>query len=140
MICSQCKEKTNSLRHCEDASLCDDCYAQTLTGHFACKECGKHYHSSMTGAELREGLCFSCDFWMEKVDWENDPEERDRCVRIEGNHYHLSEGKFRGFGGRAFRIQFTNGRIVEHNNLWHQGDIPKHFQERLPNNAKFLST
>lgn len=138
MSCSRCKDKTNSLKN----NLCEDCCAKDMPGHFACKECGKHYHSSMTGSTLREGLCFKCNFWMDKVAWENDPEEKLRCVRVSGKHYHISEGFgfSKGFGGSKFCIQFKDGRLVQTSNLWHQGDIPAHFKKRLPDNAEFNFT
>jgi len=47
------------------------------------------------------------------------------------------DGDFRGFGGKEFKITFKDGREMTCNNLWHRGEIPERFLERLPDNAVF---
>lgn len=42
-------------------------------------------------------------------------------------------------GGRKFHIQMHDGQVIETTELWHQGTIPEHFRERLPDNANFLN-
>lgn len=40
-----------------------------------------------------------------------------------------------GFGGQHWIVRFTGGRVVETNNLLHQGPIPEKFWPRFPVNA-----
>lgn len=35
-------------------------------------------------------------------------------------------------------ILFENGMIAETNQLWHQGTVPEHFYDLIPNNAVFI--
>lgn len=81
--------------------------------------------------------CFTCNFWAEKIEAVNDP----RSVRIDGGHYWIGDedptNRFRGFGGRRFNIKFHDGREVQTTNLWHQGQIPEHFRDILPDNAEW---
>lgn len=64
-------------------------------------------------------------------------------VRVNGKHYmdggstELTSSR-NGFGGSLFRVKFHDGRYLETNNMWHQGTIPDHFKERLPDNAVFV--
>lgn len=132
--CQTCSNRVSSLR----GGQCDSCYAKTLEGHFFCKECNDAYHSSLTGATLREGLCFKCDFWTEKVEWSHN-EKEEMPIRIAGGHYRPGIANHKGgFGGTNFLIRMNDGRIFGTRNLWSQGPIPKHFRERLQDNAKFL--
>jgi hypothetical protein len=88
-------------------------------------------------SELREkNICFTCHFWLEKVALKDDP----RVARIDHVHYMIFPPKtngFRGFGGRMFTIQFEH-ITVRTSNLWYQGEIPEHFWDQLPDNAKFV--
>jgi hypothetical protein len=43
-------------------------------------------------------------------------------------------GGFRGFGGSKFTFD-KNLTIIDSTNVWFGGDIPKHFWDRIPNNA-----
>ena len=139
--CKDCGQKSTVLH----GKRCDDCHAQTIPGNFVCKECGEHYHPSMTGAKLRPDLCFGCNFWMEKVEWSLDPQEAPYCIRVNGAHYNvgaINPKNFRGFagyGGTQFNIKTFDGRYFSTRNMWHQGDIPEHFKDRLPDNAEFVS-
>jgi hypothetical protein len=92
----------------------------------------------------REGVCFGCAFWLVKTrdTWTKDPS----TVRTEKyQHYHIGDEKadgpkdWRGHAGHPFRITFNDGRVVETTNLWAQGEIPEHFRDRLPPNAKVES-
>jgi len=108
-----------------------------------CQECGKreelHWIPEVNEALVKYQLCFKCNFWREKVLIKDEP----RVARIDGRHYQVGQehapgyGGFRGFGGTGFTIVFDDGRKVKTTNLWHQGTIPKHFKERLPDNAHF---
>lgn len=113
-----------------------------MTDKELCKECGGDL---IEGRSIRypchdHGLCFTCYFWLEKLEWHKagDP----NAVVVDGTHYHIgpetTSGMFKGFGGRRFEIEFFNGRKVTTTNLWCQVDIPESWRERLPNNARFL--
>jgi hypothetical protein len=43
-----------------------------------------------------------------------------------------------GHGGRLFTIEYTDGTVVETNNLWYQGPIPEWLHSRFQVNAQFL--
>ena len=50
-----------------------------------------------------------------------------------------STGPFKGFGGRKFTFQrISDNSIVESCNVWCEGDVPKHFRDRTPDNAIML--
>ena len=112
-----------------------------------CKEFGLHEKRQYlpdVAKRLRErGLCHGCDFWQGKVDLRTDAQEASRLVRTpDHEHFHIgpsASNASRGFGGRAFIVEFFDGRKVETNNLWSQGTIPAHFRERLPPNANLRS-
>lgn len=106
-----------------------------------CKECGKKIETTFVHSESLKimGLCNSCHRWGELCN-------RDRllkdCVRINGKHYIVgpeddTRRQWRGYGGSKFRIRKFDGGEIVTTNLWHQGDIPDHFRERLPDNAEF---
>jgi hypothetical protein len=108
-----------------------------------CTECGKQETGSWIGScgkRLKElGYCFHCDFWLGYT------RQRDnfRVARIDGVHYYVGkeencDKRWKGFGGRRFKIRFHDGREVETDNLWCQGGIPAEFKDRLPDNAIFL--
>jgi hypothetical protein len=112
-----------------------------------CKMCGTIYSADYiepTRTELIErGECFFCNFWynLSVKDKTGDP------VIINKSHYQVgpdddSPESWKGHGGRLFKIQMNDGRIVETNNLWSQGDIPDHIIEHcgevFHDNAVFI--
>jgi hypothetical protein len=107
-----------------------------------CKECDSIVtliYSKLTNEKMEEKqLCFSCNFWQEFVEYDR-PEPR---YIIEGEHYIVlpeePRTSLRGYGGKKFTIETDNGSILFTTNLWHQGTVPEHFRDRLPNNAKFI--
>lgn len=108
-----------------------------------CTECSKqveqHFSNPVQTNMNTRHLCFHCLFWTEYVDLIDNPTH----LRIEHNHYVVgkeTESVFggRGFGGRRFTIKRNDGTLVTTTNLWHQGQIPVHFQERLPDNAVWV--
>lgn len=107
-----------------------------------CKECGVRSTLSWNGLknyQLKQaGLCFDCEFWIRKIDW-----DVLNVVRVNHHHYHIAEAApgeyFRGHGGRSFRVYFFDGRVVESQNVWSQGEIPERFWDRLPDNAELVS-
>jgi len=108
-----------------------------------CKECGKReelcWNKKTNDTLTKYQLCFNCNFWREKIVIK----DRPKVARIGGNHYLIGMENepplmFRGFGGDKFTILFNDGQEVTTTNLWHQGTIPEHFKDRLPDNAKFV--
>lgn len=115
-----------------------------------CSECNAHpaddgYQKSKGD---RTDLCHHCFHWhglVEKRDGEpmsvrvngyhhqigDEPSEDDRVV-------HSTYGRL-GSGGARHVIGFLDGRpqIISHN-VWHQGAIPPHYRDRLPDNARWL--
>lgn len=108
-----------------------------------CSVCGSpfstNYFDDVKQELLRRHMCFHCNFWQDLAE-----RNHERHVRVDGKHYTIGDknagkSEFRGFGGRAFKIRFFDERgEVETTNLWHQGDIPIHFQKVMPNNAEFV--
>lgn len=112
-----------------------------------CRVCGNTIDLNFFNKKRLEKLqlCFTCDFWWEKIYWRanGDTYEGNRVARINNNHYTIhpdGSAAFEGHGGRKFVIKFDNGDEVTTHNLWHQGEIPKWFRPHLPNNAVFVDT
>lgn len=139
---------TNTCRVCKLEFLptrrwdqeCSDCAARCVV---ACIECGGSdpagYVPETRERMLARSLCFTCLFWLDRIEAQADPKA---CV-VNGNSYH-DAGKRTGtpdhclgFGGRQFRIVFTDGRVIETNNLFGQGPVPERFRDRLPDTARF---
>ncbi len=103
-----------------------------------CDCCGKKYETILDEDAYLWDNCFDCSFWLKKTIL---PKENEaRRVVVKGKHYMIATetgGGFKGFGGRPFRIRFFDGRGIDTNNLWYQGDIPPEFRVLLPDNAKF---
>ena len=100
-----------------------------------CCICGKEIEESFYGnAILCSSNCYNEHFWQTTLD--------DSAVIINQVCYHIgkenSTDPFRGFGGRKFKIQMNDGKIIETDNLWCGGDIPDSHRDRMPDNAKFI--
>lgn len=104
-----------------------------------CVECKKEikftYMDFMNEQMKSRQMCFNCNFWTDYMG-------RTDTIRIDGMHYVIAPDTtsgMKGYGGHEFKIKRfdTEGVIVTHN-LWHQGDIPAHFRDRLPDNAEFV--
>ena len=100
-----------------------------------CVICGKEIEKSMySNAVLCSSECFSENFWNECLD--------ETAIIIDGECYHDGGMKppvyqgFQGFGGRYFKIQMNDGRVIETNNLWCNGDVPP--ERNVQNNAIFI--
>lgn len=111
-----------------------------------CRECGEKerasYNQETRTQMVSKSLCFNCLFWLEYVDKANS----ERVIRVKQTHYHLptrliatGNKNWLGFGGIPWWIKTHDGRLIHTNNLWCQGGIPERFQDRLPDNAVFLS-
>jgi len=109
-----------------------------------CIKCGRiistAYRDSTTARLIEKNICFSCDFWSEKMSIK----DLEKVARINGSHYMIerddSTAYFRGYSGAEFKIRFNDGREVITHNLWFQGDIPEHFRDDLPDNAVFIQS
>ncbi len=102
---------------------------------YTCPCCGKSYTRRHTPDSYIRDNCFDCSFWLGKADYPDYMASHQ--VIINGEHFILgeAEGPFRGFGGRSYKIQFFDGRIIETNNLWGQGVVPARFRPMLQDNA-----
>ncbi len=60
-----------------------------------------------------------------------------RLVVANGRAYSIgsSGDDPKGFGGTRWVIRFHDGREIITDSLWHLGDIPAEWRERLPDNA-----
>jgi hypothetical protein len=107
-----------------------------------CLECGlpeDGNYCEPSKTELREKqLCFNCNFWTHLL--KDNPAE---VVVVGTNRYTigpvLPEGYrgFKGFDGAKVEIKFFGGREVTTCNLWHNGEVPVHFRDRIKPNAEF---
>lgn len=113
-----------------------------------CNLCEKsdtaHFDQETNHRMISKNICFTCDFWNEKVLWSMNPDMIHAAVRINGKHYLIIpesvSSPFLGCGGQEFKIQFIHDKfIVTTRNLWQQGDIPAHFRHLLPDNAIFVN-
>lgn len=117
------------------------CKEETKT----CPECKQESHDWKHYTNLRESYCFSCNFWQDLVE-EQLTKLDIYFLRIKGHHYqthkeekHRRYTKYNGFAGRQFIIKLDDTEeIFDTYNLWHQGKIPEHFRDRLPDNAEFV--
>lgn len=106
-----------------------------------CTRCGSpRDESKWTSGSLRAGLCHTCTFWAEKVEWRD--QKDPRAIRFRGVHYY--DGGNRpaardrwslGFSGAKWHIEMADGRVIETNNLWSQGGIPEDWRTELPDNC-----
>jgi len=106
-----------------------------------CNECGHPIwlgwiHNDVL-IEKRE--CFDCNFWTCLIEKGNNIVIRSGD---EIHHYAIGPEKvpgiINGFAGRWHIIEFSNGRVEKTCDLWHNGEIPRRFWDRLPINAKFI--
>lgn len=136
-----------------DLSKCQAVTKDDLTIVYYCHEDKRYYcanaerplqwnYSSPDYSSAVQHMEFVRKFWDEKVALADGPRKLD-VVRVNGTHYLIGDENadprgFRGFGGTRFYIRFNDGRLVQSTNLWCQGEIPKAYRDRLPDNAAFL--
>ena len=95
-------------------------------GHEVCEGCFTPRSKGWT--------CFTCEFWGGVA--------ADRAtVVVDGAAYSIGpeNEQFKGFGGRAFRVKYRNGKVRETSNLWYRGEVPPSHRAVLKDNAKFLN-
>lgn len=129
---------------------------------YTCTECRQpgdaNEYSGLKDRLHQAKLCFLCSFWLEKWHWAQagdvfpdlstsrwSEDGRNRIcdtmpvVRIGGEHFTFgpdaAPGEFRGHGGRQMTAIMHDGRVITSRNAWHQGTIPAHWRDRLPDNA-----
>lgn len=100
-----------------------------------CIICGKEIEKSeYMNAVLCSSECFHINFWNECLD--------DTAIIIDGECYHDGGKKpkeyrgFLGFGGDIFKIKKNSGEVIETNNLWYNGVVPK--DRKIKDNAVFI--
>lgn len=109
-----------------------------------CRKCKKDlkpdwfrgYGEVMSARLQKNHECHTCDFWREKIEGQS-----DRTVIVNGVHFVAGAGGkgIKGMGGQLHRIMFLeDGRYIETDDLWHQGEIPELFRPYLQDNAIFL--
>jgi len=147
MICTRCKKETHNGTHMEEGLVCYRCvnrekYDEGREDFFLCGICGEaDSPDNWLGNVLEEDLCFSCSFWVRHIyEYRN-----GKKVVIDGNMYSVGvevreRFAFKGFGGRQFEIQMKDsGKSFITSNLWHNGQVPDRFREKLPDNAVFIT-
>ena len=130
-------------------TLVSDLYQQLLPYKCKVEVCGRispecdpngFVEGAIKNKMVELGCCHTCAFWLIKKE-----EFSSKNFIIRGHHYtdcgKVDRKKVKGFlghGGRNFKIELFNGEVIETNNLWAQGDVPKYFRDILPDNAKFI--
>lgn len=88
-------------------------------------------------ALLKRKLCFTCNFWFERVE----RQRIDSAAFIAGGKAYAigmadPTNPFRGFGGASFFVTFFDTREdIVTSNLWCQGDVPPCWRSQLPDTA-----
>lgn len=91
--------------------------------------------------------CFYCAFWYNIHECDKDTD--DIAIPVVVNHSHWSyplsnQIRFEQSYGWSMLVPamhyilFEDGRIDKTNQLWHQGTVPEHFYDLIPNNAVFI--
>lgn len=99
---------------------------------YTCVVCGAEtteHHPEYIDAQR----CSDCAFWMMRIALNS-----ERVFQENGNSYFIGyETDYpKGFGGRCWRVEFTDGRPpMETDSLWHGGIVPDRFKAQLPDNA-----
>lgn len=105
---------------------CDDCGARDLLEGYSCE------------VQEQAGLCRTCLHWTDFA--ANQKREPWRYFVHRGEAYRIDgRGKvgsgFLGFAGAEWVIAWPDGHVEATNNLWHVGDVPRHWRGRLPDTA-----
>lgn len=112
-----------------------ECLACSMRTVLECRECGvpDTAHSMNREHLLRESLCFTCEVWTVRL------AEPPEIITEDGGYYAIGNGRgpksAKGFGGAEWTITFTDGRVVQTDDLWSGGQVPDWFRDRFPANA-----
>ena len=110
-----------------------------------CKVCGDIVDSDNFMSDIAKNMethqmCFHCNFWRDMLEKDAKRPSHTWCM-IDGTHYVIEPDDpgsyFQGFGGAKFQIEFNDGHKVITHNLWCQGEPPKEWIDKFPNNARF---
>jgi hypothetical protein len=91
--------------------------------------------------DVKEGTRMDAD---EDAFWAGQAGDRSDAVVIGHLHYRVKpdlNGRpgMAGFDGDLFSIRMlATGEVIQTRNLWHQGEIPPQWWERLPDDAEFV--
>ncbi len=99
---------------------------------------------SVPGDGLR-GYCSTCRFWLAKAgrplagtviaDMDDGSRHRFYFNPAEPVVHTENPSLLLGFGGTPWRVRFFDGRVVETNDLYGEGEIPARFHHMFPPNA-----
>ena len=140
------KGEVKEFKHCLNSEHC-----QGFVG------CAKDmYGRPISGYNVKEGLCFSCNHWEEL--YEKRLDKNVISIRVDGRHYQTCIGDinkppslYAGFGGRKFIVKMKELPVTKvwelgdisgefyTCNMWSQGTVPEYFRDKLPDNAEFLN-
>lgn len=111
---------------------------------FGCAKCGKeavnHYVGEIAMIMDEEGLCFECAYWV----WQHrlDYSGKRKFAIVDGYHYvlapHTDTNWLVGSCGQKYHFLFNNGEELVCDNVWHQGQVPEHFRDIMPDNATLI--
>ena len=121
----------------------EELYEKAPLAFKPCSVCGSpyalQYDKSHNARLLHHRMCFTCDFWREKV---ADYTKND--VVVAGHFYRLlnadpAAGRMLGHGGSKFFCRrLGETEIKEFNNVWHCGEVPPQYRDRLVDTAEFV--
>lgn len=107
-----------------------------------CKVCGRAYDLDKPhyAGHICSDACFNKNFWEEKIaHLDEHPIIDGVCYHLDRKNLHGGFAGFKGFGGRRFKIKFlATGEVVETTNLWHNGEVPAEYRDRMPDSAVFV--
>lgn len=120
-----------------NVTILDSQYKLTVSNR-VCRICDSvFYRDTKQNQHIPDNhACDECRHWYQMWEVRNEP----TTVRINGEHYIIGDinAKSKGLGGQKHKIAFFDGRVVETDNLWHQGSIPIVWaMYGLTDNAKF---
>jgi hypothetical protein len=105
-----------------------------------CRECGGLVSTSYNNRDqlIERNLCYGCDLWTDRVQLVKEDPTR---IIVGGQMYSIGSedpnNVCRGYGGRQFIFTLHTGQVIKSTNTWFGGEVPAHFRDRLPDNAKF---
>ncbi len=101
--------------------------------------CPYCYESWETSLDIEEYICAKCEFWMNRI-FNGTELHPERNYVIDGVAYWRHAEEYgRGPGVKLWVRRFNSER-PEHIELWHNGTVPEHFRDLLPDNAEFWAT
>lgn len=103
--------------------------------HVMCGDCGKRelLHYVHRDQLIAKNLCFGCNFWDEVM-----KSIGKRTFVAGGRAYTIGRDGGGGFGGCGYTVTFPDGDVRKGNSLWHRGEVPAHWRERLPDTATLV--